>query len=310
MRKFFKSISFVITAIHLVLLISYLLFSVIENWMDGLANSGDLLESLFNLILGLLLVIPGLILCIPSAIYKDLYLEMGIGLYSFYLIILNCVIWLICEYVFYLNKKKKKEEIRKKEEERKKLEQLRKAKKEAKIRKQKIEEEKRSKEMEKRNKLFQSAMDIYHSTAIEINKTGSISLIKLLESNYAILTSDNLINLRLKGSWQDFQKFIHSIIDELTLLKENAIKYQNYDGSENTEYYEEKDSMAKLTEEKARTILGVSPNSSNEEIKRKYRKLAKQYHPDKASQTTSGIEKLAEKKFKEINEAYDLLAKI
>src|SRR5579875_3077135 len=48
--------------------------------------------------------------------------------------------------------------------------------------------------------------------------------------------------------------------------------------------------------------LGVSRNASVEEIKRAYRKLAMQYHPDR-----NPGDKSAEAKFKEINEAYDVL---
>ncbi len=47
-------------------------------------------------------------------------------------------------------------------------------------------------------------------------------------------------------------------------------------------------------------ILGVARGSSAEDIKKSYRKLAHQYHPDK----TGGDEK----KFKEINEAYQVLS--
>jgi molecular chaperone DnaJ len=46
-------------------------------------------------------------------------------------------------------------------------------------------------------------------------------------------------------------------------------------------------------------ILGVSKSSSEDEIKRAYRKLAHQYHPDKGSGN--------EQKFKEVNEAYQVL---
>ncbi|TAH22512.1 MAG: J domain-containing protein [Cytophagales bacterium] len=49
-------------------------------------------------------------------------------------------------------------------------------------------------------------------------------------------------------------------------------------------------------------ILGVAKSSSDEEIKKGYRKLAKQYHPDK-----NPGDKTAEAKFKEISEAYDVL---
>ena len=50
-------------------------------------------------------------------------------------------------------------------------------------------------------------------------------------------------------------------------------------------------------------ILGVPRNATDEEIKRAYRKLAMQYHPDR----NPGKEKWANEKFKEINEAYGVL---
>ncbi len=50
-------------------------------------------------------------------------------------------------------------------------------------------------------------------------------------------------------------------------------------------------------------ILGVSDNTSQEDIKRAFRKLAFRHHPD----TNPGNEKQAEEKFKEINEAYGVL---
>jgi curved DNA-binding protein len=49
-------------------------------------------------------------------------------------------------------------------------------------------------------------------------------------------------------------------------------------------------------------ILGVKKTSSDEEIKKAYRKLAMKYHPDK-----NANKKEAEERFKEINEAYAVL---
>lgn len=49
-------------------------------------------------------------------------------------------------------------------------------------------------------------------------------------------------------------------------------------------------------------VLGASKNSSQAEIKKKFRKLAVKYHPDKNPDN-----KEAEKNFKEINEAYEVL---
>jgi molecular chaperone DnaJ len=50
-------------------------------------------------------------------------------------------------------------------------------------------------------------------------------------------------------------------------------------------------------------ILGVGKNASDDEIKKAYRKLARQYHPDR----NSG-DKKAEERFKEISQAHDVLS--
>jgi DnaJ-class molecular chaperone len=52
-------------------------------------------------------------------------------------------------------------------------------------------------------------------------------------------------------------------------------------------------------------ILGVQKNSSGDDIKKAYRKLAREHHPDMVKESDKVA---AEKRFKEINEAYQVLS--
>ncbi len=53
--------------------------------------------------------------------------------------------------------------------------------------------------------------------------------------------------------------------------------------------------------------LGISPNASDEEVKKAYRDLAKKYHPD--NYQDNPLADLAQEKMKEINEAYDSITR-
>lgn len=50
------------------------------------------------------------------------------------------------------------------------------------------------------------------------------------------------------------------------------------------------------------SILGIDKNATQDDVKKAYRKLAKKYHPD-----ANPNDKKAEDKFKEVNEAYEVL---
>jgi DnaJ like chaperone protein len=56
-------------------------------------------------------------------------------------------------------------------------------------------------------------------------------------------------------------------------------------------------------------ILEIDQSSSNEEVKKAYRRVAMKYHPDKVSHLGEEIRKSADEKFTRVNEAYEKIKK-
>lgn len=55
------------------------------------------------------------------------------------------------------------------------------------------------------------------------------------------------------------------------------------------------------------SVLGISRNATDDEVKKAYRELAKKYHPD--NYADSPLADLVEEKMKEVNEAYEAIQK-
>ena len=60
-------------------------------------------------------------------------------------------------------------------------------------------------------------------------------------------------------------------------------------------------------DESAYAVLGISPNATDDEVKSAYRKMAMKNHPDKVASLGPEVQKAAEEKFRQIQDAYETI---
>ena len=130
----------------------------------------------------------------------------------------------------------------------------------------------------KRDRLDIDALAGYYR--VTSSQAGRLLLLRLL---FKIADVDR------KGISEAEERVIRSIAENLHI---DAATYQSI--------------AAEFKYEKGRAyrILGVDSDASNEEIRSNFRKLAVQYHPDTVANLGDEFTKVAEEKFKLINEAY------
>jgi len=81
-----------------------------------------------------------------------------------------------------------------------------------------------------------------------------------------------------------------------------------YMGITNSDFASVKAMFIKETDN-AYKILGIAPTATDEEVKKAYREMAKKNHPDLVSNLGDEVRQAAEKKFQEINAAYETIKK-
>jgi DnaJ like chaperone protein len=65
----------------------------------------------------------------------------------------------------------------------------------------------------------------------------------------------------------------------------------------------------KTTDASLYTILEISPDASDDELKKAYRKMAIKYHPDKVGHLGEDYQNAAKEKFQQLNAAYEEIKK-
>ena len=59
----------------------------------------------------------------------------------------------------------------------------------------------------------------------------------------------------------------------------------------------------------AYSVLEISPNATDDEVKSAYRRMAMKNHPDKVATLGPEVQKAAAEKFRKIQEAYETIKK-
>ena len=96
----------------------------------------------------------------------------------------------------------------------------------------------------------------------------------------------------------DFSKSEKSVLEAIA----SAIRLTSTDAASIIAmYYKEADS--------AYTVLEISPNATDDEVRAAYRRMAMKYHPDRVSTLGPEVQKSAEEKFKQVQEAYATIKK-
>ena len=136
-----------------------------------------------------------------------------------------------------------------------------------------------------------------------------IILLIIIGFIYVLSPYDILPDFIVGWGWIDDIIFLYALWRIFKYLRQRPSGYQNYYYQSRQSFEQNQGSSEKQTHtqdspDDPYTILNVPRGASQEEIKKAYRELANKYHPDKVIHLGDEFRELAEKRFKEIEEAY------
>jgi hypothetical protein len=107
-----------------------------------------------------------------------------------------------------------------------------------------------------------------------------------------------------------FDDFIKEEAQKRAYQKREQRSYQEWTYREKTTGDRGSGTVRNKPDQHYYNVLGIKPNATPEEIKRAYKLMMTQYHPDKVANLGIELQDLAKKKTQEINEAYNYLKKL
>ena len=126
--------------------------------------------------------------------------------------------------------------------------------------------------------------------------------------NDEVFTLEDALNDLKKKKLIIPEDFIKHLVFFYQVLEKMASNLSENGDSSNTADYDDDDSFISEEIQEALEILELSDeNVTVDEIKKAYRKLAKEFHPDRMQGLTPKMKEIAENEFAKLQQAYDLL---
>ena len=127
------------------------------------------------------------------------------------------------------------------------------------------------------------------------SKVTPVKYYSIIQFLFALASSDGKIS---RGE----DDFIYNVAEELGFDRDRVSQIRN-------QFVKKKSTSKKYSQDVINHlgVLGLKGGATESDLKKAYRNLAKEYHPDKLAGMSDGIKNLAKEKFQEIQDSYEYL---